>query len=353
MKITDTFLWKYSLPFNDPVWLGGQEFLIREGFLLGIELNCQKVYFGEVSPLASVHRESLSVVEDELKEVLKGIRGLSLKLDNLSLSNLWGLLDYQCSSSVAWGLEQALLSVAKNLLIEGINLSDKDSTLNISGLIQLTNSESAWTRAIKDEITSYKVKIGREPIEVEVKKLQRLMELLPSGCKIRFDGNRHLNCNMLIQVLSAVSIDRIEYIEEPFRNGEEYKDFLSCYPGIKIALDEGLWELDLDSELPFYADVLILKPTRLGGLVNTVKWIHKAMSLNRGVVLSSCYDTGLSMITYRMLVEIFQLKMAMGLGTYSFLRRDIFDKKIDLFDNKLSHEDLPSFSDESTLRKTV
>lgn len=321
MKIVNASYKKYSLPFTKPLQLGNLLQHRREGYILKIECDNGYVGYGESSPLYSVHTESLDQVERELKVLVSSLKGRNLE-DPGKAKNWRFIPDQGLLNCNVWAFEQAMFPLIADLFFpqEVSNFSMK-----LAGLIHLTHDKMSWERSIRPHINHYKVKVGRMDVQSEVLKLKDLISILPEGSKIRLDGNKGMNPSSLLVLLDHLPHEMLDYVEEPFEHFEDYEKVT----GIDFALDEMLWDQDPECMDIQFSKAYILKPSRMGGLFETIRWIEYVKSVGKRVVLSSCYETGLSMITYYSLCSRFDLIEAMGLGTYSFLGQDISLSKIE------------------------
>jgi O-succinylbenzoate synthase len=87
------------------------------------------------------------------------------------------------------------------------------------------------------------------------------------------------------------------------------------HPLARFALDESLW--DQPPQLKEHIDYYVLKPTRIGGLSATMRWLDLLVKEGKTPVLSSCYESDLTVLSYLQLAHAAGvLAIPLGLGTY-------------------------------------
>lgn len=153
----------------------------------------------------------------------------------------------------------------------------------------------------KDDMTSslndvVKVKIGRKK---QVEEQVMINKLIQQGKTLRLDGNQFFTKDKLIKFLEGIShLNSIEYIEEPFANTFEIKNWEKTLP--PLALDESFYKFQkIDSSFSYY----ILKPT-LFGYNKTIELIHKINKLGHTSIISSTFEDELGISILKKLANI-------------------------------------------------
>ena len=165
-----------------------------------------------------------------------------------------------------------------------------------------------------DDLVSHeviKVKIGRKPNE-DVQRLQTVLRQSPN-CRLRLDGNRLLTLDQVLDVVGSIPLDRIEYVEEPLIDSTQLPELAKVVP---VALDESLH----DPAASRHADASgtwfhVIKPTRLGSISSLVQEVELAQSMDREVVLTSCFESPWTLGVLCRIAESLGLHKAQGLGT--------------------------------------
>ena len=286
----------YSFPFKKKLKLISTTLEKRDGSFLKVLLSDGSSQIAELAPFPTVHKETLSEARKELKKVME----LHLNKDLSELEDF--ILNNKLASSVSFCLSQ---------LVEDKLLSSDPSFIpKNSGLIQLDSVDLD----LKDK-NSFKIKLGREDFELEYEKLKDLSTRLPKDTKLRLDPNQSLKLDQMIKIIDLLSVERIEYLEDPFKDPSTCIELKHLYPNIKIALDETLWDLPIE-DIPSFCDILIIKPTRFYSLHYLIDYIRKA---KRDVILSSCYESARSLKSYQKICQKFSLHRDMGFGSYEWI----------------------------------
>lgn len=161
--------------------------------------------------------------------------------------------------------------------------------------------------------TVIKIKIGRDSISAEKK---RIKDLFDKGHKLRLDGNRMLSAPQLEELLEGLSLENIEYIEEPFSSYEEWENF-SLKHKVGLALDEGLQSCLESNTFPTNTVAFIIKPSLSLCVSGILRLRNNKVIEDRKVVISSSFETGQTFNLLIHLASIFDTHH--GLGTLGHL----------------------------------
>ncbi len=156
-----------------------------------------------------------------------------------------------------------------------------------------------------------KVKIGREPGR-DVTRLLSILERSPN-CRLRLDGNRLLALDEVMELVSSLPQNCIEYVEEPLADPEELPKLAKVVP---VALDESLHDPKASRHIDEPGTwIHVIKPPRLGSVEDLnieVQWAH---AHQRDVVLTSCFESPWTLGVLCRLAQVHGLTRAQGLGT--------------------------------------
>lgn len=248
-------VFEYRLPLVRPLPLVGGEVLTeRRGVLLH---DPETGGWGDAAPLPGFSQET---VEEVLETARSGTDASDLPS----------------------------LRFAMSCMLQGWKPSEDPVKVNALW-IPGSESVSELVKRIGDwERPVVKVKPGLEP---DVMCLKAVCEQIP-GIQLRIDGNRQWTLEQVLKVVKAVPEDHLEYLEEPLASGEGYEALWDREP-VPIALDEHLLEpggeaLAGHSQVAAY----VLKPTLLGSVWEVGVWVKKARELDKNVVWSSCFESG-------------------------------------------------------------
>ena len=306
-NIIDYEFTDYSFNFVKPVRLQGQIFEKRNGCFVEVFTDFQD-YLIELSPLFSVHSESLEEAKKQLEGVLKSHLNRPLsELKNYLFHNPKDLFP-----SVSFSLSQ----IFEDEIFETVNelIIPKEV-----GLIDLTKENEI------EENKNYKLKLARLEFNEEIEALKKLKPKLKSA-RLRLDPNQNISLKDLTTVIETLGEDSIEFIEEPFKEKSDLISLKQLFPNIKIALDESMWDKEF-SDIPAYCDYLIIKPTRFYSL----SYLKSILDNTKcEVILSSCYESARTLKSFQKIISYYSYKNEMGFGSYEWIN----DKAYPVFNLK-------------------
>ncbi len=338
LSIAAIDVYRFDIPFIRPIRVGSEVLHSREGFIVALTDEEGHTGFGEVAPLPGLDQTPLTRCRDDLASVKNMLDKLALQTDRLNLTAPWlgmAFLPGFFAPHTLFGLESALLSLyLQRKLAEGsidsLYLPDP-LKVPVSGLFIPDSSDketAAQISALKSSgVKTVKVKIGRLPADDEIRQILSLAERIGGNLVFRLDGNKALSARIYARYISALGHLSVEYAEEPLCDGET----LSCadvpWPQ---ALDESL-PLYLDSgnpdlsKIPAYVRTIILKPGLLSGLHGIARCIADARMTGIKIVLSSAFNTGITLATLGVFSLLAGLppNTAHGFDTLRYLEADI------------------------------
>ena len=262
---------KLSVPMDPPLPVAGG---LSERQLAFVEVDgC----VAEVSPLPGLHQESLSEA-----------------LDDLAAGTL---------RTPSARFAESVLRAQR----EGESWTQRDAMRTLPAMNALVVGDESSS----DAHEVIKVKIGRDPSR-DVPRLRSVLERSPH-CRLRLDGNRLLSLAQVLEVVSSLPHDRIEYVEEPLADPSQLPELAKVVP---VGLDESLH----DPAASRHEDapgtwVHVMKPTRLGSLEELADEISSAQKLQRDVVLTSCFESPWTLGVLCRVAQRYGLSRAQGLGT--------------------------------------
>jgi O-succinylbenzoate synthase/uncharacterized membrane protein len=265
----------------------------RSGFAVQLlSKDGMGVGIGEVSPLGSLHPESLEMAGEQLEEIacrLSKVDPETVPLfDAAKILSLDGSLEdyiksfcsvldvHMLHSSVRSGLEMAILSLASQILRIPIHqalvsnapniqtVSATFSTLPLNGLKTRdpVSKKETSDRSQGKAYPSWKVKVGHQNELDDIKTLRSLLKSLSNDDFLfRVDANRgytessFLSFAENLKALDVPVLNRIEYIEEPvskqirdnqtwsLRDQVEVLERCFDQTSIPYALDETIYDL--------------------------------------------------------------------------------------------------------------
>ena len=237
-------LYRYSLPFRQPVTFKGKRLVNREGLLISI--NGQ---WGEIAPLPGFSTETLAEAESESLACLAALRGGEKVSPTLP--------------SVQFGFDCTQRSWPNNLpaplppypLFQG----------SPAALIQSLSTVD-WLASPPSRL---KLKVARYAMEEELALIEQLAARLPNT-KLILDANGGWTREEAQRFCERLPLAQIDSLDETLSRREEWY----CHPQLKA---------------------LVIKPTLIGSLSACEALVQRARAGNLRVVISSSFESDLGL----------------------------------------------------------
>jgi len=338
LRIDQIELYRFSIPFATPVKVGRDYLHYRDGLLVILTDHGGRCGYGEIAPLPGFEQTTLERCLQDIPSIKSGLNRTSLNCYRFQLTTpLLGITETAASSWTAhtlFGVESALLGLYLQHLDNGSAKSlfpDDPLMIPVNALfvpelsgdkldIQIKNLKQSGAATIK-------IKIGRLPEDEEIRQILRLADQMGTEITLRLDGNRNLIPASYRRYYEALSHLDVEYVEEPLPADEPLTAGDVPWP---LALDESL-SLFLDPEEPEFSSLhkavrtVILKPGLLAGLHAMGRAINNAKQAGIRTVLSSTYNTGITLAVLGILsrLSLIPSETAHGLDTLKYLACDL------------------------------
>ena len=343
-----------SLPLTSPAIVQNRMSRERNGILVLLSAN-EATGMGECIPLPGLHDETLESCFENLNAVKRNLASRSLTFNDTIPINLrlpyFGKLDIKDKlfPSCKFAVEQALFHLL--IQLDPIQLTStfaSDSNFLCASVNGLTSLDEGSILDIAERISEnhfsvVKIKIGRHSnrkdlLEEEIQFVKDLSCHLDHKVKLRLDANRSLNLDELLYFWEKTKSLPIDYFEEPLSGNFAITKAMYSRIDLPIALDESLrFYLPFQdrSELPSSVRALVIKPTTIGGISNTLGIIDFCNRYELQCVLSSAYDSGWATSFYVLLSKAIQNQAHLGLDTYRFLEKDLLVKRLELIQGQI------------------
>ena len=205
---------------------------------------------------------------------------------------------------------------------------DSPASLPVSALVvgetpaQLVDSAVA---AIAGGHLSLKVKVGALPITDDLERVAAVRQAVGPEPTIRLDANGAWSPEEAPGCLERLAAFEVEFIEEPVSGISSLADIMHVSP-IPVAADESVrTPFDLDRLIATGgADLLVLKPSAIGGISVAARWATRARSGGMGVVVTSLLESSVGIRAAAHLASaIGSLDPVPGLATAGLLATDL------------------------------
>lgn len=353
MSVVGITVFRYSLALRRPLDLAGQTLTRRQGLILKLRAADGRCAHGEIAPLPGFSPETLDEAQAQLLALVTRDpnRPLKQKLSGFD-ARTW----YALAPSVRCGLSMAmrgyLAQEAGVLVYEklGGRLWDR---VAVCGLLTGPMPEVV-SRAKQLAAAGYcstKLKVGREDLETDIRRVAAARETLGAGIALRLDANRAWDFAAALRFAERVREYRIEYIEEPLQDPRRLPNFTE-QSGLDYAVDESIAPvltlfydvargalargyLEAQTTSPLHdrdtiahvlraARAVVIKPTLVGDYGGLVSLARELQGHGLQWIVSSCFESGLGLAAWARLAACLGPDAApAGLDTYEWLAEDI------------------------------
>lgn len=286
--------------------------------------DLDQVSWGEAAPLAGLSPDFVPDFEAQLNVVLQQANARSWDLEEESLLQQVKVLVPFSLPSIRFGLETALLDFLnggrKRILAN--TFFDQESPIPINGLIWMGTKEfmlQQINQKLGEGFTCLKLKIGAIDFAQELEILRYIREQeVAKDLVLRVDANGAFSIPEAIGKLELLQDFGIHSIEQPIAVGQwKAMRELAIKSPIPIALDEELiGKLDKEEVLnAIQPQYLILKPSLLGGILETREWIQLAEKMGIGWWMTSALESAIGLNAISQLTSTYLPSLPQGLGT--------------------------------------
>ncbi len=237
--------------------------------------------------------------------------------------------------SVKFGFETALLDLengGRRILFPS-GFTDGGMPIPINGLIWMGN-EQFMIRQIDEKLnagfTCLKMKVGAINFEKELSVLKYIRKNFNEyDLSIRLDANGAFSTDEALEKLTRLSEYSIHSIEQPIKPKQyEHMERLCAISPIPIAFDEELIGIhSVHDKTALLREItpafIVLKPSVLGGLQETMEWIDVARKLNISWWVTSALESNIGLNAIAQWVNTLKPKLVQGLGTGSLYKNNI------------------------------
>ncbi len=320
----------YRLAFRESFQTALGKLSYREGFIVEIsdrkyDYGVQHIGLGEAAPLSGFGMESLTETEKVLREAQQSL--INVEVHNLNdIENL--LAKYDRTPAAKHGIELGMLNLLSQL--QGISISQllanfffgivRDQ-VSINAVIGAIAPERAATKAREYITQGYrclKIKVGTEDFGMDLQRIEAVRSQVGDDIQIRIDANQGWSVTEAIANLKKLEFLQIEYVEQPVAASNllgmaEVRRSQS----ILVAADESVNNLTQLQQVinTQAADIIILKPMALGGLITAHHAAAIAFKANLDVVVTTTIDGAIARQGAFDLAAALPIERACGLAT--------------------------------------
>lgn len=342
MKITDFDIKKYSLPLAKPLTIGNHKLTSRQGVIISLTDEAGLTGCGEAAPLPGLHKETLQQVVEQLSAMKDEIIGLNVPARPFDVdSQLTELLPKNLYPSVRLAIEMAIFDLCVQRDHSFINKHDVKIPINGLVMAQADNLFGEIESLLSAGYRSIKIKVGRQSAHDDIRTIRKVKSLVGQKADIRLDANRLWNLDEAVGFCHVVGCELIDYIEEPLDDPGDYPAFFE-QTDMPAALDETLAE-KAPGDIGWIDRVraFVLKPSVLGGLEKTCQLIDFAKSRGIAAVLSSAFESDVSLRIFALFAARMQLTdTPVGLDTLKWFSTSLLEGSFKIKDGRIDIKDL-------------
>jgi L-alanine-DL-glutamate epimerase-like enolase superfamily enzyme len=244
-------------------------------------------------------------------------------------------------SAVASAIVDALARAAGRSVASWLSPASRPDVA-VNGLIGRVSPDEAATQAralVGAGLGCLKVKGGGESEDIIVTRLSSVRDAVGPGVTLRLDLNGSLEEAAAERVLRRLAPLEPEHIEQPIAAdaGPARLAHLRASVGVPIAADESVTGLEAARALleASAVDVLVVKPARVGGLVEARRIVELAVAAGVTIVVSTLFETGVGIAAALHLAATVPDERAHGLGTAGLLASDLLTSPLAMVDGRM------------------
>jgi o-succinylbenzoate synthase len=307
MKIARFRIRPYAFPLRAPLRTAHGLLARREGFVIALGNGDGRWGLGEGAPLPGFGMETLGACGEALRRWGRALEGgrpdLSALATGAGIAGLGLPGDPAARPAAAHGLELALLDLAAQeagLPLARWLQAGAASRVPVNATIgaQPPAAAARLAAALAGEgYGTLKVKVGADDPETDRARLRAVREAVGPAVRLRIDANGAWTRSGALRALEAVAPLAIEYAEQPVPAADlESLAWVTARSPIPVAADEAVGSPEQAMRLldAGAARVLILKPMALGGLLATLRVVHRAAAQGVPCVITTTIDAAVA-----------------------------------------------------------
>src|SRR3954463_4543647 len=116
-----------------------------------------------------------------------------------------------------------------------------------------------------------------------------------TGARLRIDGNEGWDLATARELTPELIELGVEFVEQPFPAGDldSFRAYRSLSPRLPVLIDEGCRDLSSGAPIAAYADGIVIKLAKCGGIREALRMIHAARALGLQVMLGCMIESEL------------------------------------------------------------
>lgn len=337
MKIARIRWATFKVPFATPYETARGRALDRHGVIVVLETESGHHGYGEASL-------DPSAPPDETAGILPYVEAMARELIAADVGDIDDILEpYTTGDDTAraahCAIETALADAgAREAGRPLAELLSEDApprrTVSVNATVAARSTTAAAAEALLASAQGFgciKLKVGMEAtLAAEAQRVKTVREVIAADVKLRLDANGAWDEPVAIATIRNCEAYEIELVEQPVPAGDlaalgKVRDAVTT----SIAADEAISGYESAVDALKHADVIILKPARIGGL-SIARYVAKAAAAaGVGAIVTTTIDTGIgTAAALHLAASLPDDGRAHGLATASLLRDDLLTEPL-------------------------
>lgn len=319
----------YHLKLREPFQTALGIICDRDGFIIKIGDRQGLVGYGEAAPLDGLGMEPLGMTRECLANAQRSLANRQIS----SLNDIENLLsEYEPYPAARHGLEQALIDLyakQQGLTLPQLIIKHFGGTIHLPKVNAVIGAIAPQLATIKAQgqiqagYRCLKIKVGTGDFAADWQRVAAVRSQVDNDIQIRIDANQAWTETAAIANLNKLAPLDIEYVEQPvpFDDLEAMARLRRSQP-IAIAADESVNRLAQLQQIIKWqaADIVILKPMVLGGILTTHRAAMIALDAGLDVVITTTLDGAIACQGAMDLASTLPITRACGLSTLHLAR---------------------------------
>jgi O-succinylbenzoate synthase len=337
---------EYAIPFVTPLVTAKRIITSRHGLIIRGKSSDGKYGYGEIAPLEGFSPETLDEARNELAITATALTGCEIPSSVVELQELLRTTESMMHRrpSVTFGVETMLTDLASQSA--GVSLArwfnpSAARTVPVNALLSgsIDDVIAQLQRKRDRGFRSFKLKFGAESAADELAKIAAIRKFVEATATIRLDANGAFGYDQAVTFLSQTAQYDIEYVEDPLPPNEWHRwRKLRAECNVPLAVDEEA-ERCLALATPI-CDVVILKPTIIGGISKTMTLAAEASQRGIRTVVSSTLESGIGLTALVQLSAVLhETILPCGLDTLDLLGDTLIDEQLEIKEGVLQVPD--------------
>ena len=336
----------YQVPLHTEFGTARDSTSLREGLIVRLVTEEGIVGIGEVAPMPAFSGATIA-------DSLAFLQSCAPNLIGTAIEELWDdAAGSEAGHSAANAAVRCGLNVAagdalgqlKGLPFARLIVDQPAEVVPLNATVAVANRDDAARlarEAIESGFACVKVKVGMATsVEDEVNRIEHIRAAVGPKCRLRLDANGAWDVDQAIETINALSRSNVDLVEQPVEAGNLIgMAQVRKKVGVRIGADESVTGIDgarrvLECEA---ADVLIVKPMLVGGIVAGRRIVELAIEAGVGIIVTTSVDTGIGIAAALHLAATLPTPMeACGLATGYFLACELLRRSLPVLSGSMT-----------------